>query len=424
MSERGPRAGRHRRSRLHHGVAAVGLVVVGVLSLTSCAPTTSVTFQGHGWGHGRGMGQWGDYGYAVDYGKGWQWILDHYYGGTVLRTRTQPPNPDQRVWMRANSGHELIVEQPRAHMTVGGVASSAAAVRVERVDDTHWRVYDGASCAGPWTARGALVIGPELVVAPTTPGNDQLEMLRLCEPGGRRLLRGALIAVHVGSGVETVNRVSTEDMIRSVIAREVSPSWGDAGGGKGFQALMAQAVAARSYASAGDTRWGSWATTCDGGSCQTYSGVGYLPSGGSWLIYEDPRTDWAVGATASMVRVFPGNGRIAATEFAASTGGYTKGPTFTPVVDDGDATAANPNHSWSVTIPVATIQSRFSADQGRDLGTFVAIDVLQRDGHGADGGRPTSVRVRFSGGDVTVTGVGLQQILGLKSDWFTPTANA
>ena len=38
--------------------------------------------QGKGWGHGRGLGQWGALGYAL---KGWTSaeILDHFYGGTT-----------------------------------------------------------------------------------------------------------------------------------------------------------------------------------------------------------------------------------------------------------------------------------------------------------------------------------------------------
>ncbi len=44
----------------------------------------AVVIDGVGNGHGRGMSQWGAYGWAVDQRKAWQWILDHYYGGTVL----------------------------------------------------------------------------------------------------------------------------------------------------------------------------------------------------------------------------------------------------------------------------------------------------------------------------------------------------
>ena len=51
------------------------------------APPSPVTFlvQGKGWGHGRGLGQWGALGYAL---KGWTsaQILDHFYGGTTTGT--------------------------------------------------------------------------------------------------------------------------------------------------------------------------------------------------------------------------------------------------------------------------------------------------------------------------------------------------
>ena len=44
----------------------------------------AVVIDGVGNGHGRGLSQWGSYGWAVNYGKDWQWILDHYYGGTTM----------------------------------------------------------------------------------------------------------------------------------------------------------------------------------------------------------------------------------------------------------------------------------------------------------------------------------------------------
>ena len=42
----------------------------------------------------------------------------------------------------------------------------------------------------------------------------------------------------------------------------------------GSTQVRAQAVAARSYVLAGDTRWGTWATTCDDQTCQVYQGFG------------------------------------------------------------------------------------------------------------------------------------------------------
>lgn len=399
---------------------AIAAVVI-TLGASGCAQATSVTFHGHGYGHGRGMGQWGAYGYAVDNGWSASQIADHYYGGTI--SSPLGSNPVQRVLLQANAGRDLIVVQEQGHIvtSIGNPTPGARAVRVRRVDDTRFDFFDGAGCGGPWTLR-KTVITAELIVAPIVRSEDRTEMLQECQASGQELVRGSLIAVHSGSTIQSVNRIDTENMLRSVIAREMSPSWANAGSGRGFQALAAQAVAARSYLNFGDTRWNPIATTCDGGACQAYSGVAHRNPGTSiWTVYEDARTDFVVRSTAGEVRRF-GNGRVAATEFSASTGGWTLGPVFPAVVDAGDATVSNPNHNWTVTLPSSTVETAFDRRQGRDLGPLQDLVVLARNGIGADGGRVVSVRASFSNADVVVSGDEMRSMLGLKSNWFTPTA--
>ncbi|MGA1345705.1 MAG: SpoIID/LytB domain-containing protein [Ilumatobacteraceae bacterium] len=83
-------AGRRRR-RFSTSVILVALVS-GMLvggGETSASPSdvdevVAYLVEGTGNGHGRGLSQWGAYGWAVDHGKDWPWILDHYYGGTVM----------------------------------------------------------------------------------------------------------------------------------------------------------------------------------------------------------------------------------------------------------------------------------------------------------------------------------------------------
>ena len=57
-------------------------------SVAEAAPNdiVSIVIDGTGFGHGRGMSQWGAYGYAVDHGSDWNQILAHYYGGTDAGT--------------------------------------------------------------------------------------------------------------------------------------------------------------------------------------------------------------------------------------------------------------------------------------------------------------------------------------------------
>jgi SpoIID/LytB domain protein len=230
--------------------------------------------------------------------------------------------------------------------------------------------------------------------------------------------RGTVRAVDALGTIVTVNEVHVESMLRAIVAKEVSPSWADAGGGKGAAAVRAQAVAARSYALAGDTRWGSWASTCDSTTCQVYPGYGTRASGSSSITrVEDARTTAAVTVTAGQVRAFP-NGSVARTEFAASSGGWTAGGLFPAVVDDGDDYAANTSHSWSITLTRAQVEAAFDQRQGKDMGTFSGFDTWRRTGQGDLGGRVTSVRARFAKGDVTLTGEQLRMLLGLKSNWF------
>lgn len=79
-------------SRRLSGLLA-GLLVLSLLSWSGptvahgAAPDDiiAVVVDGTGNGHGRGMSQWGAYGWAVEHGWNWVQILDHYYGGTSNR---------------------------------------------------------------------------------------------------------------------------------------------------------------------------------------------------------------------------------------------------------------------------------------------------------------------------------------------------
>jgi hypothetical protein len=52
------------------------------------------------------------------------------------------------------------------------------------------------------------------------------------------------------------------------------------------------------------------------------------------------------------------------------------------------------------------------------MGTFLGFDSWVRNGLGDMGGRVTSMRARFSGGDVILTGEQVRILFSLKSNWF------
>ena len=397
------------------GAAAVLTLVAGLLganvalSSPAAAAAGDLTVTGHGNGHGRGLSQWGAYGYAVDRGWSYQQILDRYYGGTTLAGDGAAL---LTVTLTAPASGATVVRQPAGGLRVAGapLASGASTVRIVRTGPGAFDVYDGPGCAGPFTLRysaAAAEIEVTSALDPAAAGN----LLQVCEVAGTRSYRGAVVAQQNGQTQATRNRVGLEDYLRGVVPNEMSYSWGSAGNGAGLQALMAQSVAARSYALARAS-----APICDTSTCQVYSGAG-IWSGTTYTSAEQGATDAAIVLTAAQVRRLP-SGAVASTEFSSSSGGYTAGGAFPAVPDDGDATSGNPHHNWTLTLSPADAGTRLG------LSGVTAIAVTARNGLGADGGRATQAVVTHSAGQSTLTGSALSSRLGLRSDWFTVSGAA
>jgi hypothetical protein len=134
-----------------HRVAAATVLVAALTLLAACTPARAVSqlhLAGHGFGHGRGMGQWGALGYAVDHNWSGTQILDRFYGGTT--TARLSGDALQRVQLSAQIGKPLIVFHDLGHLRIGGSGPDRRAVMILRNDDTHFRVFFGDSCGGPW----------------------------------------------------------------------------------------------------------------------------------------------------------------------------------------------------------------------------------------------------------------------------------
>jgi SpoIID/LytB domain protein len=388
---------------------------------TSTATLPSgVELVGRGFGHGRGMGQWGALGYATGRSGG-PWthsqILAHYYGGTTARELTVP-NPLMAVLLQSRRGTALVVHQPKG-VTVDGIDmdSPPVALRATLRADGKVDLQRGHGCGGPWDP--AEVIDAPVRMRAVDPSGERADLLRLCTSATSTIsYRGDLALIgetfdgkNPGTA-EVVNLVDLQGLLRGVVPREMPASWGDLEGGLGLNALKAQAVAARSYAAAGDTRWGDLhsgfgavASTCDTIFCQAYGGA--MADG---TVREDSRTDRAVIETRGEVRWR--DGAVARTEFSASTGGWTAGGVFPVVEDVGDAMSTNPNHRWTTVVPRATIESRWN------LGTLEGIQVTERNGVGEWGGRVVRMQLIGSARSVTITGNEFRSGLSLRSDWF------
>src|SRR3954467_4618588 len=84
---------------------------------------------GRGWGHGVGMSQYGAYGYALDEGRDFRWILGHYYTGTnvgrvatsrvrVRLRRTRVPKVCGATLLRATGGRRVKLRDTRVYRLV------------------------------------------------------------------------------------------------------------------------------------------------------------------------------------------------------------------------------------------------------------------------------------------------------------------
>ena len=447
------------------------LPIAGAGSPAEAAPSdvVAVVVDGVGNGHGRGMSQWGAYGWAVDQGWTWNQILDHYYGGTSsgtvgtsgqIRIRLLALDGAGTVGLISHGGgvtwngttrasmqavrnaagtydvfgstsvscsvtSSLVVpngpivkgatgdavRQIQQFLTVfgfdpGGVDGSfgnLTEAAVKRFQAARGLAQDGQWNAEEATAARAMIaagsgatftkIGTTAAPTFTTEADaNAANVLGLCRPNGSVVhYRGSIEVSNQSGSTRVVNAVATEDYLRGVVPKEISASWAQAGGGRGAEAVRAQAVAARSYALQ-QQRYG-YAATCDSQSCQVYGGAATrAAAAGPATLVEDLRTDQAIAATAGVVRRWP-NGSIVSTEFSASNGPRTAGGAFPPRDDaPGDSTSRNPNHRWTRVLDADALAAKYG------LGTLTGATMVEA---------ASSVNRQFDGiwfNDVVLTG--------------------
>lgn len=377
-------------------VLCLGVLVVLVLPAVPAAAKETVpgaasyALTGYGYGHGRGMSQYGAQG-AAKQGVGWRGIVGFYYPGTTVGRAGGP----LRVLITADQKDVVVDARPglRLKRLAGAKTFDLQKLRPRA---TRWRILPKgqrsvvsyrAPGRGGWTKWTSF------------PGDAEFragrQVLTLHLPGQQTAqYRGALRSVER----TTVNVLSLEQYLRGVVPREVPSSWP-------AEALAAQAVAARTYAAFERAGATSYYDLCDTTSCQVYGGV----------AAEQATTNAAVKATKRKVVLY--QGQPAFTQFSSSNGGHSTAgsqPYLVAQPDPYEAASDNPNDPWTATLGRTQLEKAFPG-----VGTLASLD-LTRDGVGATfGGRVTSVTLTGTAGQVvTVSGEDFRFALGLKSTWF------
>lgn len=384
------------------GALALGAPAALGQATTAPAPPQSFTFEGHGWGHGVGLSQYGARGRAL---AGWDAarILRHYYQGTTL-TVTRKRNV--RVLLSA-ARVSAAVWSPTPWRAVGARPNgkritplkAGTAYVLKMLPDGHLALDDGAT-------RTAIFTGAVRLQARAADGWVAWGSRR---PESARRYRGGLRAVPSAGAFDLVNVVSLEDYLRGVVPREMPASWGD----DALAALVAQAVCARSYALATlkpSTNYDLY----DDDRSQVYGGVSA----------EDPRTTRAVLSTRGTVLTY--DGAVITAFFFSTSGGRTEDvqnvfrttprPYLVSVPDPYDR--ISPYHDWPD--PPTFTAARLGSLLGLD-GPVTDVTIVRR------GVSPRVLEARVttrSGRTTSLSGTTMRSSLGLRDTWFTVTPNA
>lgn len=378
-------------------------VVIGstLLSATAQAvappePEAVQTITGRGFGHGRGMSQYGAQGAALA-GRSAKTILDFYYPGTTVGKATGTIrvriSADTTDGVRVAAVNKLRLRDLKTgRLTTLPTASTRNQWSIDPYGEHGAKVSSYNTKTKTWTLWKTLT-GIGQFEGPT--------VISLILPSGAvKRYRGVLRPADLsGAHFDTINVLSLELYLRGVIPREAVTTWRPA-------ALQVQSVAARTYSVFHRNRASRRAyDLCDTTSCQVYGGFND----------ENTSTNAAIAATAGQIRLYKGKPIMA--EFSSSNGGATAdGDTAYQVMKvdgwDGYPGNKNPNVTWTVTRTSSQLQSTFG------VGSLRSLRVIRRTGVGPSGGRVLAVEAIGSKGRVVLTGDQVRLRLHLRSAWF------
>ncbi|WP_322936876.1 SpoIID/LytB domain-containing protein [Nocardioides bizhenqiangii] len=359
-------------------------------TIAAAGGSASVTLEGRGYGHGRGMSQYGAQGAASEHGRTYRQILRFYYPGLELGSA----RGRIRVLLTGDTSADVVVAA-RPGLTVRSLGSGNV-FPLQRDGAKRWRITPIDGGAG---SRVSVLLSRWRTVR-DLPGAAQFDAggkpITLVTPAGTTRYRGALRSAIDGGDRDTVNILPLDSYLLGVVPREMPALWHP-------QAVRAQAVAARTYAAherrtTNRGHFDVWDTT----QSQVYGG----------RSAEHPASNDAVRATGGQVLLHAG--APAFTQFSSSNGGWTVAGSVPYQVAKQDPW--DPVNRWRVTITENEFQDVFPS-----LGGFVRLRVLRRDGNGAWNGRVLRIRVVGTSNTITIDGDDFREEFGLRSTWFRQT---
>ena len=416
----------------------------------------SFTFNGAGFGHGVGLSQYGAQGMAKE-GFTSKQIVEHYYPGTAVKTKTMPTNlvvgllQNQSASSRrfvalrsegvGGAGNPLTITIGSTTLTIPEKTTVTAGLLNNKVvlygkDGTYKDSKknnlsaDAISIAWGKQKQGTKVATVINVAAAETVSSAIANLGKFCTSSScnHRYKYGTLtIKPYTSISLNVANTLALDDEYLYGLG-EVPSLWEPA-------ALEAQVIAARSYAYSKYLNNKTLRSSC---ACQIYGTpadqnfVGFtkeISTGGS---------RWVAAVKATTQKVVMSNNQVIQAFFSSSTGGYSQPvkevwgssgfPWLTKVDDHWSLSSTNPNASWkkSITQKDLVTKLRKLGMNIKDVASFVVSGNY-------DSGGVSELTVADSAGRITVISSiptllrptqpnispeGIRSVFGLKSSYI------
>ncbi|MFB9316791.1 SpoIID/LytB domain-containing protein [Cryptosporangium minutisporangium] len=372
---------------------------------SAAVPAAGLSVYGAGFGHGRGLSQYGAKGAATQ-GLSATQIVNFYYPGAVVAAKG---NPTIRVRLSAiDGGHFTFV--PVSGTTVSGIVATAGnGTAVTLPVRTGWHVARSGSSyliqekvGTAWKTTHTLA-APVTFSGPATLKVNYSAAKSDCRGGTSVTFAGSLTALVADNTARYVARMPIDTYLKGVVASEMPSSWPAA-------ALQAQTLAARSYAAAKITP-SRYYDVIDTQANQCWDGA----------LSETAATNAAITATAG--KVLTVGGTVISTEFSSNSGGYTAsgGKSYLPAkVDPYSLASGSSTNNWTTVVTPAQLAA---IDGAAGLTKVTTVTVTKRTGVGRWGGRAETVVLAGTlstgkAATVSVTGDAFRSKLGLRSTYL------
>ena len=235
------------------------------------------------------------------------------------------------------------------------------------------------------------------------------EGLFIIEINGKKYRGNVEIHRFSDSDMTVINHLSMQDYLYGVVPREI-------GGNSPIEAIKAQAIVARTYATKNYGRREGW-------GFDLYPTVDDQAYGG--FEWENVNSNRAVDETDGQVVIY--NGELIGGYYFSTSGGYTESSEnvwggkldYLKAVPDFYEPEIEGNTTWEVELTATEIRNKLEA-KGVYVGEVLDIEPAKY----TEAGRVLELTVVGTDGEATLTKSKTREYLGLKSQWYTVNDDA